>query len=76
MGGGCKTKEDLKELFSNSTADALKTQIKDCKVFRNQKHLRLTGTKQLLYSSLLAQINLHNGNRSMTDSDQICIITF
>ena len=68
-GGVCKTKEDLKELFNSSTADALKTQIKYRKVFMNQKHLRLTGSKQVLYTSLLAQIDLDSGNRPMTDSD-------
>ena len=70
--GVCVKQKVLKEIFSSSTAVyALKTQIKYMyrKVFMNQKHLRLTGSKQVLCISLLAQIYLDSGNRPMTDSD-------
>ncbi|GFR79595.1 hypothetical protein ElyMa_004024600 [Elysia marginata] len=66
-GGVCTTRDQLEELFQNKSTDALKNQIRYQKVFLNKKHLRLTGSKQALFSSLLAEMEVGSDSEPTSD---------
>lgn len=56
QGGVCETVEELQRLYKKCTIEDLKCQIRYRKVFLNKRHLKLTGTKAILYECLMNEI--------------------